>query len=102
MSVALLIKHRDRDTVLVPIATEATYRSVWQAGATALELDWVEAMQSGIKIRQDDLPEILFELRMLRAWFEASSYSSQSERLDRVVDALKAVSFGAGETASIG
>ena len=102
MSVALLIKDSNNESRLVPVATEATYAAIWQAGATALQLRWVEAMQFGVDVTADDLAEILDELRMLRAWFEASRYTSLSERLDFVVRALKDVRFDAGETASIG
>jgi hypothetical protein len=102
MSVALLIKGANRETSLVPVATEDTYRTVWQAGAHALGLEWVKAMQFGVEVTRDDLADVLDELRMLRAWFEASSYPSLCERLDFVVKGLKAVRFDAGETASIG
>jgi hypothetical protein len=102
MSVALLIKGANADSPLVPVATEATYGAVWQAGANALELRWVEAMQFGIDVTDENRAEILEELRMLRGWFEASGYPSQSERLDLVVNALRNLRFDAGETASIG
>lgn len=102
MSVALLIKGANADSPLVPVATEATYGAVWQAGANALELRWVEAMQFGIDVTDENRAELLDELRMLRAWFVASAYPALSERLDLVVNALKAVRFDAGETAWIG
>jgi len=102
MSVALLIKNAKDEPALVPVATEATYGAVWQAGAKALELQSVEAMQFGVEITSGDLPEVLNELRMLRAWFEAAGLPSLCDRLDLVVNALKAVRFDAGETASIG
>lgn len=102
MSVALLIKAPNKEPRLVPVATEATYAAIWQAGATALQLSWVEAMQFGVDVTAEDLAEVLDELHMLRAWFEASSYPSLSERLDFVVRALKDVRFDAGETVSIG
>jgi len=102
MSVALLIKDASGETSLVPVATEATYGAVWQAGAKALGLQWVEAMQFGVHVGDEDRAEVLEELRMLRGWFEASGDPLLIERLGFVVAALKAVRFDMGETVSIG
>jgi hypothetical protein len=53
VSVALPIKDTTAETEMVPVATEATYRAVWQTGAKALALDWVEALQSGVVITEE-------------------------------------------------
>ena len=102
MSVALLIKAASAESSLVPIATEVTYREVWQSGAKALALEWIAAMQGGVVVTEDNRAEILDELHKLRGWFESNGYSSQSERVDLVVNALKGVHFDEGETAWIG
>ncbi len=102
MSVALLVKDANAETSLVPVATEDTYRAVWQRGAKALALEWVEAMQFGVVITEENRTEILAQLDKLLEWFESNEHSYQVERLVRVMDALRRVRFDAGETAWIG
>jgi hypothetical protein len=101
MSVALLIKDASAETEMVPVATEATYRTMWQDGAKALALDWVEALQFGVVITEENRADIVEQLEKLHSWFESNALS-QLERLELLVSALKAVRFDHGQTAWIG
>ncbi len=102
MSVALLLKDANAKSSMVPLATEATYRSVWQDGAKALDLEWVAAMQGGVNVTEENREAILSELGTLRGWFDANGHEAQSTRVDLVVKALERLRFDAGETAWIG
>ena len=102
MSVALIVKDANSQSSLVLVATEATYRTVWQDGAKALGLDWVAALQAGVVVTEENRGIILEQLQSLRGWFEANGYAPLLERVELVTKALKAVRFDQGETAWIG
>ncbi len=51
MSVALLVRdHKDAEQRLVPVATQRTFVELWLPGASALSLEWVELMETGIDV----------------------------------------------------
>jgi hypothetical protein len=102
VSVALIVKDANAKASLVPLATEATYASIWQSGAKAHALEWVAAMQGGVNVTEENREEILSELGTLRGWFDTNGHEAQSTRVDLVVKALERLRFGAGETAWIG
>jgi hypothetical protein len=70
MSVALTISRstgsRGRDQV--PISTESIFHTYWLPAANLLALRWVPAFAGGIDIEEQDIPEVLDELRRLRAY----------------------------------
>jgi len=102
VSVALIIKDGKPDTPMVPVATEATFSTVWQSGAKALSLEWIAAMQFGIVVTAENRAAILEELGKLRVWFEENGYSVLHVRIDMMVTALNGLQFDKGETAWIG
>ena len=57
---------------VVPVATQALFRDVWMAGASALGLRWVPLFETGTPLTQTDLPLVIDELTALRIWAEAS------------------------------
>ena len=69
--------------------------------SSLLALDWVEALQFGVVVSEENRASILEQLEKLRGWF-ASNEPSQLERLELLVYALKAVRFDHGQTAWIG
>lgn len=106
MSVALLVTQADDDARrrLVPIVTEELFRARWLRGATALGLEWIERMETGFDVTVDNRDDVVDELARLRAWMvgELGAGSYDVERLNRLVEELRALRFGPGGRAFLG
>lgn len=92
MSIALLVKSGGDGDALVPVATQATFRQRWSPGCDALGLRWLPLFETGISLTAADLPEVLGELRSLRAWLEQhdpGTLAMVAERIDRLADELE-------------
>lgn len=103
MSVALLLKNSSSDdTRLYPIATQERFVRVWMPAIEELGLEWVGLAETGFLITIKNHPEVVSELRRLRAWFEARHDAHSVERLDRALPELEAFRFEAGSNAFLG
>lgn len=103
MSVALLIKDtKDAEQRLVPVATEAIFKSTWLPGAQELGLEWVDLMETGFDLTIGNREDVLEELIRLREWMNRRGDTYELERLDRLVAEVRAVRFENGATAFIG
>src|SRR5262249_16151812 len=100
MSVSLLIKStKESEQRLVPVATQAILKARWLPGAQELGLEWVELMETGFDVTNENRQEVVEELCRLREWMERSHYTLEIERLDQLVAEVKAIHFEAGSTA---
>lgn len=103
MSVSLLIKDtKDAEQRLVLVATQAIFKSNWIPGAQALDLEWIDLMETGFDVTSENRKEVLDELGRLREWMERRGDTHELERLDRLVAEVSAIRFEAGATAFIG
>ena len=93
MSVAMIITDRNSEKRMIPVATEQTYEDVWQAGARALGLEWVELMQTGVDITAENRPAIVDELNKLGVWFEEHGHSYERVRLTTLLGEIEALRF---------
>ena len=85
MSVSLLIKDtKDAEQRLAPVATQAIFKSKWIAGAQALDLEWVDLMETGFDVTSENRKEVLDELCRLREWMERRGDTHELERLRAV------------------
>lgn len=69
MSIALLVKIASREWI-VPVATEAAFKTYWAPGIAALGLQWLPLFETGSPIDVADVAEVLRELDALRQWLE--------------------------------
>ena len=103
MSVALLVKDTaNAEQRLVPVATEAVFKSKWILGAQELGLEWIDLMETGLDVTSENCNDVLEELRRLREWMELRGEIYELERLDRLVAELGAIRFEDGATVFVG
>jgi len=103
MSVSLLIKDtKDAVQRLVPVAVQAIFNSKWLPGAQELGLEWVDLMETGFDVTNENRMDVLSELRRLRGWMERRGDTLELERLDQLVTEVEAIRFETGATAFIG
>lgn len=103
MSISLLIRDtKDAEQRLVPVATQAIFKSKWLPGAQELGLEWVDLMETGFDVTSDNREEVLNELGSLRVWMEQRGDAHELERLDRLVAEVGAIRFDTGATAFLG
>ena len=103
MSVSLLVKDTENaERRLVPVATQAVFKSKWIPGAQELGLEWVDLMETGIDVTSENRNEVLKELRSLREWMQRRGEAYELERLDRLVAELGAIRFEDGASAFVG
>jgi hypothetical protein len=100
MSIALTIEKVEGKEIgrEVPISTNATYISYWEPVITKEGLPWLQALLSpGFDITEQDLPEVLAEVRALKAAVphyytpDSIAYQHMEERLMRLVAELEAL-----------
>lgn len=92
MSVSLLIKYHNpgKRSRLVPIATEDTFEQYWQTASSRLALKWVPIFQSGLPLRNDDIPLIVAELDRLRDyWVESGQHDIPREIAEQLLSRVK-------------
>ena len=100
MSVVLLIKDAENaQQRLVPIATQHVFIAKWLPGALALGLDWVDLMETGYSVTDENRVDVVRELEMLRNWMKDEL---EIKRLDRLVVELRDLQFEKGATAFLG
>ena len=103
MSVALLIRDdKDAEQRLVPVATQHVFKAKWLPGATELGLEWVDLMETGFDVTEENQRAVVDELGRLREWLNARSEAHEIERLDRLVAELRVLRFNDGATAFLG
>jgi hypothetical protein len=84
VTVSLLIKRLPDEQTLVPVAAESAFLEHWAPGAAALDLRWVPLFPAGLWILEEDLPEIVRELRNLRQWAENTAPATLSVIAPRI------------------
>lgn len=103
MSVVLLIKDSsdglDRS---IPVATQAHFVDQWVRGAAALGLEWIPLAETGFDVTRENREDLIDELGRLRDWFAARDDSFSIERLDRLVEEVRKLSFEDGATGFFG
>lgn len=103
MSISLLIKDATKaEQRLVPVATQAIFKSKWIPGAQELGLEWIDLMETGFDVTNENRKDVLEELRRLRAWMQPRGETCELERLDRLVAEVEAIRFDAGAIAFVG
>lgn len=93
MSVAMIITDRNREQRMIPVATERTYEDVWQTGARALGLDWVELMQTGVEITSENRAEVGQQLKRLGVWFADHGHTYENVRLGTLLGEIEGLQF---------
>ena len=92
MAIALIDNNPRGRTDFVPVCAVFSFNKYWIPGAEALGLKWV--MEFGWlefnseNQRADQVPELLSELRRLRAWFERHADPEERVALVSNVDNL--------------
>jgi hypothetical protein len=101
MSIALTIEQVEGEEIgrEVPISTNATYSAYWQPFITKEGFLWLQALLSpGFDSTEEELPEILAEVRALKAAVpryyapQSEAYQHMEERLTRLITELEALS----------
>ncbi|WP_437980442.1 hypothetical protein [Sorangium sp. So ce117] len=93
MTVSLGIKHHHSGAYdVVPIATSDYFKRRWLPACAHLGLRYVSHFHDGAlsTVSPDDLPDIVAELEILRAWAAAND-AFMVERIDGVLRALHAL-----------
>jgi hypothetical protein len=75
MSVSLVVEYSDpeKNTRLIPIATERIFDEYWQPACKALGLKWIPLFQSGLPLPPEDIPDVLEELSRLETHLSSGS-----------------------------
>jgi len=103
MSVSLLINDtKNAAQRMVPVATQAIFKSRWLRGAQELGLEWVDLMETGFDVTDQNRKGVLEELCRLREWMERRGDTYELERLDRLVAEVEAIRFEVGAAAFLG
>jgi hypothetical protein len=101
MSIALTIEKVEGEEIgrEVPISVNATYRTYWQPVITQEGFRWLPLLLSpGFDITQEELPEVLAEVRALKAAVpryyapQSEAYHHMEERLTRLIAELESLS----------
>lgn len=98
MAIVMLVSpSREGDvTHDVPVAPFQTFREVWLPACEALGLKWVPMFETGIPIAIEDVPDVLAELRSLKAWLaqpgNRDAASAIGERVDNLIEGLEEAS----------
>ena len=68
MSVALMIEKVDGNELgkYIPVSGESSFAKYWLPVIEDLKFTWLPLMQSGFPITEEDLPDVLGELRQLK------------------------------------
>lgn len=93
MSISVTVSNpssKEQRLINIPVATEAAFRSVWQAGSSELGLTWIPLFDTGVDISKQDVDELIVELRQLEVWAEERSQKQQEvvqvrERIKRMI-----------------
>ncbi len=101
MSVSLLLEYSDlqKQSRTIPIATEDFFETYWLPASKLLQLTWIPAFQSGVKVSQEEIPSILSELEMLKQLMTSDPLPELSEsvmehfvtRIDLLTTELRAI-----------
>lgn len=62
--------------ICLPIATEATFKTLWIKGAESLGLNWLPLFQTGIPLEAADKDYILSELGQFEDWLQSENIDS--------------------------
>jgi|GEM_PF-1002661 len=83
MSVSLSISYKEasKKEQLVPIATEKLFESYWQPIAIRLDSHWIPLFQTGLPVSNEDLPEIMGELRAMESWLCSKIAANTSDEV---------------------
>ena len=79
---------------IVPVATQDVFKRYWLPGSEALGLQWVPLFETGIPLAQDDVPDVLRELRALDDWTRVHAPDAAAvigARLERLIAELSGV-----------
>lgn len=96
MSLAILVKFKapERPTRHIPISPQGLYHSMWLPTAERLGLKWVPMFEHWPSIEVKELPELIEELRKLRAvWGEDPKNAWLLERLDFILEELNGLNI---------
>lgn len=95
MSVALIISPKagvaivEGSSKTIPIATQEIFNAYWKQGGQVLGLRWVPMFETGIPVQEDDIPDVVFELKRLAEWARRSAVpDSVVARIDVLIAAL--------------
>jgi hypothetical protein len=91
MSVSILIEFKGpcRRSRYIPVATQGVYHSEWQETAEKLGLKWVPEFENGPSVKVEELPEVMEEIRKLRAvWANNPKKDWLLERIDFILEQL--------------
>ncbi len=103
MSISVIVPNpssREKQLINIPVATEATFRNVWQIGSSELGLTWISLFDVGVEISKEDVGELIAELKQLNIWAEERSPKQQEivqmqNRIKRMIKEIpKIVSQG--------
>lgn len=103
MSISVTISNplsKEQQVINIPVATEASFRNLWQIGSSELGLTWVSLFDAGVEISKDDVGELIAELERLSIWAKERSHKQQEvvqmqDRIQRMINEIpKIVSQG--------
>lgn len=95
MSVVLLISPKAGVAVaeggsrMIAIATQEIFRTYWRQGGQVLGLRWVPMFETGIPVQEDDISDVVFEVKKLAEWARRSDVpDSVVERMNVLIAEL--------------
>ena len=102
MSVSLFIQYCDSDkqSDIIPVATEENFREYWQPICKYLDLKLVPLFQTGLPVIREDTPFIVDELLQIKDFLFSKENSSMSadiaehivSRIENLLIGLKQIS----------
>ncbi|MFI8714096.1 hypothetical protein [Brevibacillus brevis] len=70
----------------VPIATESFFKCCWLPAIESLRLRWTAIFPTGIDVEEQDLPAVMEELNLIKAW--AAHHLADEEDRMRLVERI--------------
>jgi len=97
MAVVLLVRPSKEEGIEfdVPVAPMSTFRELWLPACEVLGLKWVPQFETGIPVSVEDVPDVLEELRALKAWLDQPGNATApiiGERVEMLMDGLEKAS----------
>ena len=86
----------------MPVAPQEVFEAKWSPGAIELGLEWVDLIETGFDVTEENQRAVIDELGRLREWLNARSEAHEIERLDRLVAELRVLRLHGGATAFLG
>ncbi len=95
MSISLIISNpvdNEQRQINIPVATESFFNNHWLPATRILKLTLIPMFSFGFEIGEEELPDVLAELKALKSWAAEQNQSTEThqilDRADRLLQEL--------------